>query len=163
MSMTEALEMISCRSRSSSLEVHALFNFFVSVSPGTRAFTGFEQTRACRSGLQGSIAPAFTAFIATHLGAELIERHGAEHRDPLTEHLERQPDGALAALAADPRVTLGFELGNGAAVCHRSRRRANRAIAVSPTKKRSSHRHIRFCRSAPVLRNPTTRANRPSR
>jgi hypothetical protein len=36
MSMTEALEMMSCRSRSSSPEVHAfaLFNFFVSASPG---------------------------------------------------------------------------------------------------------------------------------
>jgi hypothetical protein len=46
---------------------------------------------------------------------------------------------ALAALASDPRITLGLKLGDGAAVCHRSRRRANRAIAVSPTKKRSSH------------------------
>jgi hypothetical protein len=26
---------------------------------------------------------SLTAFIATHLGAELVERHGAEHRDPL--------------------------------------------------------------------------------
>jgi hypothetical protein len=26
---------------------------------------------------------ALTAFIATHPGAELVERHGAEHRDPL--------------------------------------------------------------------------------
>ena len=26
---------------------------------------------------------ALAAFIVTHLGAELVERHGAEHRDPL--------------------------------------------------------------------------------
>ena len=40
MSKTEALEMISFRSRSSSPEVHAfaLFNFFVSVSPGSCSF-----------------------------------------------------------------------------------------------------------------------------
>ena len=43
---------------------------------------------------------ALTAFIATHPGAELIERHGAEHREPLAEHLERHPDRSLAAFAA---------------------------------------------------------------
>ena len=48
---------------------------------------------------------ALAAFIATHLGAELVERHGAEHRDPLAEHPERHPDRSLAALASDPRIT----------------------------------------------------------
>jgi hypothetical protein len=61
---------------------------------------------------------ALAAFIATHLGAELVERHGAEHRDPLAEHLERRSHGALAALAPDPRVTLGLELGDSSVVCH---------------------------------------------
>src|SRR5882762_6045147 len=60
----------------------------------------------------------FTAFIATHLGAELVQRHGAEHRDPLAEHPERYPHGALAALAPDPGITFGLELRNGATICH---------------------------------------------
>jgi hypothetical protein len=34
------------------------------------------------------------------------------------EHLERHPDRSLAALASDPRITLGLELGNSAVVCH---------------------------------------------
>jgi hypothetical protein len=59
---------------------------------------------------------SFAAFIAFHPGAELIERHRAEH--PLAEHLERNSHGAFAALAANPGITLGLELGNGAAVCH---------------------------------------------
>jgi len=50
----------------------------------------------------------FTAFIATHLGAEMVQRHGAEHRYPLAEHPERHPHRSLAALATDPRVTLGL-------------------------------------------------------
>jgi hypothetical protein len=45
------------------------------------------------------------------LGAELVQRHGAEHRDPLAEHPERHPHGALAAaLASDPRIP-GLEIG----------------------------------------------------
>ena len=56
------------------------------------------------------------AFIATHLGAELVERHGAEHRDPLAEHPERHPHGALAAHAAGSGITLGLKLGDGAVV-----------------------------------------------
>ena len=59
-----------------------------------------------------------TAFIAFHLGAELVQRHSAEHRDPLAEHLERHPNRALLALATDPGITFGLELGNGAVVCH---------------------------------------------
>jgi hypothetical protein len=51
---------------------------------------------------------ALATFIAFHLRAELVERHGAEHRDPLAEHLERNPHGALAALAPDPGITLGL-------------------------------------------------------
>jgi hypothetical protein len=39
--------------------------------------------------------------MATHLRAELVQRHGAEHREPFSEHLERHPHGALAALAPD--------------------------------------------------------------
>ena len=38
---------------------------------------------------------ALAAFIVTHLGAELVERHGAEHRDPLAGATERHPHGAL--------------------------------------------------------------------
>jgi hypothetical protein len=80
------------------------------------------------------------APIAFHPGAELVERHGAEHRDPLAEHPERHPQlslkneqkppsssemnelikisGALAALAPDPRITLGLDLGDSSVVCH---------------------------------------------
>ena len=58
------------------------------------------------------------AFIAFHLGAELIERHGADHRNPFTEHLEWNSDRPVAALAPDPGVTLGLEVGDGAVVCH---------------------------------------------
>jgi len=47
---------------------------------------------------------ALAAPIAFHLGAELVQRHGAEHRNPLAEHLEGQPHGALAALAPDPGI-----------------------------------------------------------
>jgi hypothetical protein len=92
----------------------------------------FERSRACRSGLQDSIAPAFTAPIAFHFGAELVERHGAEHRDPLAEHPhpERHPQSALAALASDPRVTLGFELGDGAGVCHAALKRGTAGSAT---------------------------------
>ena len=61
-----------------------------------------------------SLGP-FTAPIAFHLGAELVQRHGAEHRDPLAEHLERH--GALA-LASDPRLTFGLELRDSSVVCH---------------------------------------------
>ena len=78
----------------------------------------FEQTQACRSDLQVIWLGALAAFIAFHLGAELIERCRAEHRDPLAEHLERHPDRSLAALAPDPRITLGLKLGDGAVVCH---------------------------------------------
>ena len=53
---------------------------------------------------------ALAAPIAFHLGAELVERHGAEHRYSLAEHPERHPHGALAALASDPRITLGWEM-----------------------------------------------------
>jgi hypothetical protein len=44
MSDSEALEMTSCRSRSSSAEVHAfaLFDFFVSVSPGSARFRAVD-------------------------------------------------------------------------------------------------------------------------
>jgi hypothetical protein len=51
----------------------------------------------------------FSAFIATHLGADLVERHRAEHRYSLAEHLERHPDRSLAALASDPRITFGLK------------------------------------------------------
>jgi hypothetical protein len=67
---------------------------------GPRTSKSFERTRACRSGLQDSIAPGACRIC---LGAELVERHRAKHRDPLAEHLERHPHGALAALVPDPR------------------------------------------------------------
>jgi hypothetical protein len=104
------------------------YYFFVSVSPGAGTSKSFERSRACRSGLQDSIAPAFTAPIAFHFGAELVERHGAEHRDPLAEHPERHPQSALAALASDPRVTL--ELGDGAGVCHAALKRGTAGSAT---------------------------------
>jgi hypothetical protein len=79
----------------------------------------FEQTRACRSLICRVVSLwSLTAFIATHLGSELVEGHGAEHWYSLAEHLERHPDRALAALASDPRITLGLKLGDGAIVCH---------------------------------------------
>jgi hypothetical protein len=106
------------------------YYFFVSVSPGAGTSKSFERSRAGRSGLQDSIAPAFTAPIAFHFGAELVERHGAEHRDPLAEHPERHPQSALAALASDPRVTLGFELGDGAGVCHAALKRGTAGSAT---------------------------------
>ena len=64
-----------------------------------------------------SLGP-LAAFIATHLGADLIERHGAEHWDPPAEHFERHPDRSLAALATDPGITLGLKLGDSSVVCH---------------------------------------------
>ena len=73
----------------------------------------------------------FTAFIATHPGAELVERHRAQHRDPLAEHPERHPDRSLAALAADPGITFGLELGDSSVVCHpaiKARSKADRTI-----------------------------------
>src|SRR6267142_330142 len=120
MSMTEALEMMSCRSRSSSPEVYAfaLFNFFVSVSPGPGHLNPSNEPGRVALVCRIVSLRALTAFIATHPGAELIERHGAEHREPLVEHLERHPDRSLAAFAANPRVALGLELGNRAVVCH---------------------------------------------
>jgi hypothetical protein len=68
--------------------------------------------------LQDSIAPGLAALIAFHPGAELVERHGAQHRDPLAEHPERHPHGALAAPAPDPWVTFGLKLGDSSVVCH---------------------------------------------
>ena len=62
-------------------------------------------------------------FIATHPGAELVERHGAEHRDALAQHSERHPHGTLAALAPDPRLTFDFKLGDIAVVCHAALKR----------------------------------------
>jgi hypothetical protein len=59
-----------------------------------------------------------TAFVATHLGTKLVKRHGAEHREPLAEHLERNPDRSLAALASDPGITLGLELRDSSVVGH---------------------------------------------
>jgi len=66
---------------------------------------------------------ALAAFIATHLGAELVKRHGAEHRDPLAKRPERHPYGALAALAPDPRITFGLKLGDSSVVCHAALKR----------------------------------------
>jgi hypothetical protein len=61
---------------------------------------------------------ALAAFIATHLGAELVERHRAEHGQSFVEHPERHPDRSLAALATDPPLTFGLELGDSSVVCH---------------------------------------------
>jgi len=92
MSMTEALEMISFRSRSSSPEVHALtLLFFRFGFSGAGTSKSFERTG--RVALVRGIVSlrALAAFIATHPGAELVERHGAEHRDPFAEHPEPRP------------------------------------------------------------------------
>jgi hypothetical protein len=48
------------------------------------------------------------APIAFHPGAELVERHGAEHGQSFAEHPERHPDRSLAALASDPGITFGL-------------------------------------------------------
>ena len=66
---------------------------------------------------------ALAAFIATHLGTEPVQRHGAEHGQSFAEHLERHSDRALAAFAANPRITFGFELGDGSVVCHAALKR----------------------------------------
>jgi len=66
---------------------------------------------------------ALATFIAPHPGAELVEHHGAEHRDPLAEHPERHPHGTLAALAPDPGITLGLKLGDSSVVCHAALKR----------------------------------------
>jgi hypothetical protein len=66
---------------------------------------------------------ALAAFIAFHLGAELVERHRAEHRYPLAEHPERYPHRALAAFATDLRITFGLEQGNGAVAAIRASKR----------------------------------------
>ena len=73
------------------------------------------------------------AFIAAHPCAELVERHGAQHRYSLAEHPERHPHGTLAALASDPGITLGFRLGDSSVVCH-SR------IKARPKRERTSFR-----------------------
>src|SRR5712671_2438755 len=69
----------------------------------TRASKSFERTGRvvliCRVVSLWSL----TSFIATHLGPELVEGHGAQHRYSLAEHLERHPDRTLAALASDPK------------------------------------------------------------
>src|SRR5216684_5139621 len=59
----------------------------------------FERTRAFRSGLQGSIVRAGCRIYRNASCAELVQRHGAEHRYSLAEHPERHPDRSLAALA----------------------------------------------------------------
>ncbi len=61
---------------------------------------------------------SLAAFIAAHLGAKLVEGHGAEHWYSLAQHFEGHPNRPLAALAADPRITVGFKLGDGAVVGH---------------------------------------------
>ena len=43
-----------------------------------------------------------------HPGAELVDRHGAEHWYLLAERIERYPDRSLAAFASDRRITLGL-------------------------------------------------------
>jgi hypothetical protein len=96
MSMTEALEMTSCRSRSSSSEVHAFaLNFFVSVSPGPGHLN--PSNKPGRIALVYKIVSLrpLAAPIAFHLGAELVERHRAEHWYSLAENLESHPHGAL--------------------------------------------------------------------
>jgi hypothetical protein len=82
MSMTEALEMTSCRSRSSSSEVHAFtLNFFVSVSPGQGHLKASNEPGRVAL-VRGCTAPGACRTDRISFGAELVERHGAGHRDP---------------------------------------------------------------------------------
>ena len=74
----------------------ALFNFFVSVSPGPGRLKASNEPGRLALICRIVSLRALAAPIAFHLGAELIERHGAEHREPLAEHLERHPHGTLA-------------------------------------------------------------------
>jgi hypothetical protein len=108
----------------------------------------FERTQACRSGLQDSSLRAFTAPIAFHPGAELVQRHGAEHRDPLAEHLERHPHSTLAALAPDPWITFGLELGDSSVVCH-PRIKARSSGQANPVVLR--HLSLKIRRVLPLL------------
>jgi len=74
MSMTEALETMSCRSRSSSPEVHAfaLFNFFVSVSPGPGHLNPSNEPGRVALVCRIVSLRALTAFVATHLRPDFV-------------------------------------------------------------------------------------------
>ena len=74
---------------------------------------GFEQTRACRSGLQDSIAPAVYRTIAFHLGAELVERHGAEPSETWAGR-GKKPRWLTAQLKSGKRID-GFRIDLAAA------------------------------------------------
>jgi hypothetical protein len=78
MSMTEALEMISCRSRSSSPEVHAFaFNFFVSVSPAS-----------CSP--RGARLPLMVLFVARERAASpqhVLDLHNQVSYKPLSQRV----------------------------------------------------------------------------
>src|SRR6266481_5564414 len=98
-----------------------------------QSFPGFDpaESDVLASDFEAAVSlRALAAFIAFHLRAELVERHGAEHRDPLAEHPERHPHGALAALAPDPRITFGLKLGDSSVVCHAALKRGLRRSAL---------------------------------
>src|ERR1035437_11100228 len=64
-----------------------------------------------------SLGP-LAAFVAFHLGPQLVQRPRTQHGDVLPDHPEWHPHRALAALASDPTITLGLKLGDGAGVGH---------------------------------------------
>jgi len=73
MSMTEALEMTSCRSRSSSSEVHAFaLNFFVLVSPGPGYLKASNEPGRVALVCRIVSLRALTAFVATHLRPDFV-------------------------------------------------------------------------------------------
>ena len=102
--------------------------------------TGPGQSKSlCVSGrvaLPGGIVARrpIVAAVAFHAGAEFVQRHRAQVRDLLPDHLKRHPNRSLAAFAPDPRIAGGLELGNGAGVgtwrCNQSAVRPARQIIL---------------------------------
>lgn len=83
-----------------------------------RAEKSFEQSPVHRPA-RGIISfGPFAAPIAVHLRNQLVQRLRAQTGELLAYHLERHPDHPLAAFAPDPRITVGFELADGAGVTH---------------------------------------------
>jgi hypothetical protein len=67
---------------------------------------------------------------------------------PFAEHLERHPHGTLAALAPDPWITFGLELGDSSVVCH-PRIKARSSGQANPVVLR--HLSLKIRRVLPLL------------
>ena len=96
MSKTEAFEMISFRSRSSSSEVQAfaLFSFFVSISPGASSFPGSRRRRLLCFGLGSSLAadgPHCLLYLRSRARREalqhILELHNQVSYKPLSQRV----------------------------------------------------------------------------